>query len=87
MTGLVHGMLCGDMDLAGRREKQPDVCEVSRVFIVWLLSRQETSVWLFSSPLSTTSATSLLPQPPVRFTAVSPLMVWGLINIFPSGSL
>lgn len=87
MTGIFNGMPCGDMDFEVRREEQPNVCETSRVFTVWLLSRQETSVCIFSSPPSTTLVTSLLPQPPVRFTAVSPLMVWGLINIFPSGSL
>lgn len=40
-----------------------------------------------SFPLPTTLVTSVLPEPPVRFTTVSLLMVWGLINIFPSGSL
>lgn len=87
MTVIFGECFVGIWTFEVRREKHPNVCEMSRVFTVWLLCRQGTSVWIFSSPLSTTSVTSLLPQPPVRFTAVSPLMVWGLINIFPSGSL
>lgn len=32
MTGVFGGMLCGDMDFEVRREKHPNVCEMSRVF-------------------------------------------------------
>ena len=50
---------------------------------MWLLSRQETSMWVFSSSLPTTSVTSLLSWLPIRFTAASPLMVWGFDKYFP----
>ena len=50
---------------------------------MWLLSRQETSMWVFSSSLPTTSFTSLLSWLPIRFTAASPLMVWGFDKYFP----
>lgn len=50
---------------------------------MWLLSRQETSMWIFSSSFPTTSVTSLLPWLPIRFTAASPLMVWGFDKYFP----
>lgn len=88
MSGIFGRILPRDMGFEVKREKQPDVRELSQYFIDSVACVQAgNSLWIFSSPLPITLVTSLLPQPPVRFTAVSPRKVWGLINIFPSGSL
>lgn len=68
MTGTFGGTPPGDMRFEVRREKPPDVCELSRYFIASVaLVKAETSVWLFLP----------LPLPP-RSPLCSPSLLLGL---------
>lgn len=71
----------------GKEGRAAWCCKLSSYVIDSVALVKAGNICVDISSLPTTLVTSVLPEPPVWFTTVSPLVVWGLINIFPSGSL
>ena len=83
VTWIFGGRLPGGMGFEVRREKQPHVGESSRYLIVNVALVHAGNLHVDIFFLFSTSVTSLLPWLPIRFTAASPLMVWGFDKYFP----